>query len=111
MKTKEEISGAEIAELYREIAELKKQIEQAQSRWIPCSERLPEGGATVDVIVENEFGKFRLPNVTYKLKDAWKTSDRFENYQHGDNGMEWVDITNTVTHWTTLPPLPDSPKL
>lgn len=77
-----------------------------QSGWVKCSDRLPTKHMTVDVVVKNEYGQYRIPNSEFRIKDIWHKTDRFEHYQRTDEGMRWVDITNQVTHWMELPKLP-----
>jgi hypothetical protein len=75
-------------------------------KWISVKDRLPHENLTVDVVIKNEYGIYRIPNAEYRLKDIWHNSERFENYQRTDEGMRWVDITINVTHWMPPPELP-----
>lgn len=74
--------------------------------WISVNELLPHKNLTIDVVIKNEYGQYRIPNAEYRLKDMWHKTERFEIYQHTDNGMQWVDVTSQVTHWMIPPVLP-----
>lgn len=75
--------------------------------WISVKESLPEKDLIIDVVINNEYGQYRVPNAAYRLKDMWHKSARFEIYEHTDGGMRWVDVTSQVTHWMLPPALPD----
>ena len=74
--------------------------------WVSVSDLLPEKNLTIDVVIKNEYGQYRIPNAEYRLKDMWHKTERFEIYQHTDDGMQWVDVTSQVTHWMVPPVLP-----
>jgi hypothetical protein len=76
------------------------------SGWVSVYDDLPNKNLTVDVVIKNEYGQYRIPNAEYRLKDVWHKSERFESYQHTDDGMQWIDITKEVTHWMLPPVLP-----
>jgi hypothetical protein len=75
------------------------------SGWVSLVDKLPDYG-TIDVWVSEYHHKGRMPNVEYRKRDFHNKSDRFEAYMHTDSGMQWVDITNMVTHWRPLPAPP-----
>ncbi len=88
-----------------------------RTRWIPCSERLPEEIVPVNVVWVNHFpppyyNKFK--NVPQKgtalyLDDNWYwyssiCEDMLAEY--GDNEPDLVDEWIEITHWQPLPELP-----
>ena len=86
------------------IASLSPGVEDG-SGWVSLVDKLPDYG-TIDVWVSEYHHKGRMPNVEYRKRDFHNKSDRFEAYMHTDSGMQWVDITNMVTHWRPLPTPP-----
>ena len=86
------------------IASLSPGVEDG-SGWVSLVDKLPDYG-TIDVWVSEYHHKGRMPNVEYRKRDFHNKSDRFEAYMHTDSGMQWVDITNMVTHWRPLPAPP-----
>ena len=85
--------------------------EAADGGWISVKDGLPEGNVTVDVVIKNEYREYRIPNVEYRLADLHNKTNRFESYQHTEDGMRWVDITSYVTHWMPIPKLPNQQSL
>jgi hypothetical protein len=90
--------------LERKLASLSPGVEDG-SGWVSLVDKLPDYG-TIDVWVSEYHHKGRMPNVEYRKRDFHNKSDRFEAYMHTDSGMQWVDITNMVTHWRPLPAPP-----
>ena len=78
------------AELLDRIAELK-----AAQRWIPVSERLPEDGETVFVIIHDGFERFENGNEVARL-----------TYLGNGNWWSWKSERYIVTHWMPLPEPP-----
>ena len=70
-----------------------------RTRWIPCSERLPESNLEVLVIVSGKVGNITLVN-SVEIGDF----DRDEGWIL-EMWPEWEDPN--VTHWQ---PLPEPPK-
>ena len=108
--TDPKVKAQEIVEKYREVLGLKyihslsPGVEDG-SGWVSLVDKLPDYG-TIDVWVSEYHHKGRMPNVEYRKRDFHNKSDRFEAYMHTDSGMQWVDITNMVTHWRPLPAPP-----
>ena len=88
-----------------------------RTRWIPCSERLPEEIVPVNVVWVNHFphpyyNKFKdVPQsgVALYLDDNWYwyssiCEDMLAEY--GDNEPDLVDEWIEITHWMPLPELP-----
>lgn len=69
-----------------------------RTRWIPCSERLPESGLEVLVIVSGKVG-----NITLVDSVEIGNFDRDEGWIL-EMWPEWEDPN--VTHWQPLPELP-----
>ena len=76
------------------------------SGWVPVSESLPTKSRTVDIVIKNEYGRYRVPNAEYSLKDFWNKTDSFKIYQQTDDGMGWTDVTSQVLYWMIPPALP-----
>ena len=76
--------------LQQRIAELEE-----KQRWIPVSERLPEDGETVFVIIHDGFERFENGNEVARL-----------TYLGNGNWWSWESERYVVTHWM---PLPESP--
>lgn len=77
--------------------------------WVSVKDRLPEENTTIDVVVRNEYGVYRIPDCNYSKYASWDNGAKFKTYMHTDNGMNWVDITNQVIYWQHKPLLPSSP--
>ena len=77
--------------LNNRIAEL-----EAAQRWIPVSERLPEDGETVFVIIYDGFERFENGNEVARL-----------TYLGNGNWWSWESERYVVTHWMPLPELPN----
>ncbi len=92
------------SEFKEKLASLSPGVEDG-SGWVSLVDKLPDYG-TIDVWVSEYHHKGRMPNVEYRKRDFHNKSDRFEAYMHTDSGMQWVDITNMVTHWRPLPAPP-----
>ena len=86
-----DVFSRQIIELEAENAELK-----AERRWIPVSERLPEDGETVFVIIHDGFERFENGNEVARL-----------TYLGNGNWWSWKSERYIVTHWM---PLPESPN-
>ena len=79
------------AKLVARIAEL-----EAAQRWIPVSERLPEDGETVFVIIHDGFERFENGNEVARL-----------TYLGNGNWWSWGRERYVVTHWMPLPNPPE----
>ena len=77
--------------LLSRIAEL-----EAAQRWIPVSERLPEDGETVFVIIHDGFERFENGNEVARL-----------TYLGNGNWWSWESERYVVTHWMPLPQPPE----
>jgi len=80
-----------VSTLLSRIAEL-----EAAQRWIPVSERLPEDGETVFVIIYDGFERFENGNEVARL-----------TYLGNGNWWSWESERYVVTHWMPLPELPN----
>ncbi len=72
--------------------------------WVDVLEKFPDV-QVVDVVIKDEYGVRRGTDVTYQMP-LWGKTKEFHQFQHTDNGMQWIDITRFVTHWKYLPKLP-----
>ena len=70
---------------------------EAAQRWIPVSERLPEDGETVFVIIHDGFERFENGNEVARL-----------TYLGNGNWWSWESERYVVTHWMPLPSAPES---
>lgn len=86
---------AELARLNERIAEL-----EAERRWIPVSERLPEDGESVLIAVDSAFAPYCHVYEAFHHSAAtqWATANGL--YFHG---VEYA----RVTHWMPLPEPPE----
>ena len=86
-------------EMAKEVAEYVTariaELEAAQ-RWIPVSERLPEDGETVFVIIHDGFERFEKGNEVARL-----------TYLGNGNWWSWESERYVATHWMPLPELPE----
>ena len=69
---------------------------EAAQRWIPVSERLPEDGETVFVIIHDGFERFENGNEVARL-----------TYLGNGNWWSWESERYVVTHWMPLPQPPE----
>ena len=69
---------------------------EAAQRWIPVSERLPEDGETVFVIIHDGFERFENGNEVARL-----------TYLGNGNWWSWESERYVVTHWMPLPNPPE----
>ena len=69
---------------------------EAERRWIPVSERLPEDGETVFVIIHDGFERFENGNEVARL-----------TYLGNGNWWSWESERYVVTHWMPLPKPPE----
>ena len=70
---------------------------EAAQRWIPVSERLPEDGETVFVIIHDGFERFENGNEVARL-----------TYLGNGNWWSWKSERYIVTHWMPVPSAPES---
>ncbi len=70
-----------------------------ETRWIPVTERLPEPGQSVLIVIDNGVSVFHVEKARhYPDVLQWTTDDG--GYYHGDK-YGWV------THWKPLPQPPE----
>lgn len=89
--SEEEELARKIMQMHARIAEL-----EAAQRWIPVSERLPEDGETVFVIIHDGFERFENGNEVARL-----------TYLGNGNWWSWGRERYVVTHWMPLPNPPE----
>ena len=85
-------------DLWFQVAELSTRVNElkAAQRWIPVSERLPEDGETVFVIIHDGFERFENGNEVARL-----------TYLGNGNWWSWGRERYVVTHWMPLPNPPE----
>lgn len=88
-----EVQNEDIANFCRDLGIVREALER--TRWIPCSERLPESSHDVLVIASGKVGNIRLENSIeigrFDRDEGWIL----------EMWPEWEDPT--VTHWMPLP--------
>jgi hypothetical protein len=101
-----EFTTKEMSELCDKVAEL-----YAQTRWIPCSERLPEVKIDPNKDINDSTAVLGLLSngEIYKmyLSHWYEDEPNSFNWRYSDCG----ELCDSVVMWTTLPPLPDSPNV
>lgn len=105
MRIKAQLDADNSDQWVREILLLKLEIErlQAERRWIPVSERLPEYG-------EPSLTIYHTKNATSQITIRCLVEDRDDKlrviWYDIENGL-WVN-GNNITHWMPLPASPES---
>lgn len=111
-----EVQDEDIANFCRDLGLVREALER--TRWIPCSERLPEEIVPVNVVWVNHFpppyyNKFK--NVPQKGTALYYDGDWYwfssicEDMlaEYGCNEQDLVDEYIEITHWMPLPEPPE----
>ena len=111
-----EVQNEDIANFCRDLGLVREALER--TRWIPCSERLPEELEPVNVVWVNHSPEQyyqemkdvpqKATAVYYREKWYWWScicEDLLAEY--GANTVDFVDSDIEITHWMPLPELPE----
>ena len=95
--------ASELAHRDMLIDKLTKELQaaKAQPQWIPVSERLPEYGANVLIIVD---GETEAENQVFEFKKGKFSSSDFFESNKDDGGYYYV---REVEYWAPLPAAPE----
>lgn len=111
-----EVQDEDITNFCRDLGLVREALER--TRWIPCSERMPDEIVPVNVVWVNHFpppyyNEFKNVPQTgtalYYDGDWYWFSSICEDMlaEYGCNEQDWVGEYIEITHWMPLPELPE----